>query len=101
MDTVKAVKDQYAATAHREEEHFTYQRMKDEREEKHREEELRLERERFEREAAITASRENREKDNHRMKKLEFYQRMRDSEDPLEKAMARKLAEEIREEEGL
>lgn len=63
-------------------------------------EKLKIEREKMMIERLNAELRQKRELDELRFAKLDRYRKLRDSDDPLEQDFARKLAEEIRVEQG-
>ncbi|OCB86820.1 hypothetical protein A7U60_g5993 [Sanghuangporus baumii] len=90
VEALRSVRDRQAESARLETDRLASQKRRDEIDEKR----LRLESETVE-------LRKKRELEDLRFSKLERYRQMRDSTDPLENALARKLAEEIREEQNL
>ena len=118
-EAIQTLKNRQARTDQRDEERLVFDKKHSADMQKWQEERLQLERTRdelaaaasaqmmkielarFERESRDAELRQKRDAEEVRHAKLARYRQYRDSGDPLEQAMAKKLAEEIRAEEGL
>ncbi|KAL5531328.1 hypothetical protein ACEPAG_4205 [Sanghuangporus baumii] len=90
VETLRSLRDRQTESAHLESDRLSCQARRDEIEEKR----LRLE-------SDVAELRKKRELEDLRFSKIERYRQLRDSTDPLENDLARKLAEEIRLEQNL
>lgn len=100
-ETLQSVKAQREESSLRDGERFAYEKRRDERRELQETEKMNLEREKMMIERLNAELHQKREVEDLRFAKLERYRAMRDSTDPLEQDFAKKLAEEIRAEQGL